>query len=579
MIRRLIGELLLHAEAEVEIGTIAQNIAARMGAVVDDKFMGKIRTAEKRVAKEAPGLLSITGKGKNRRLGINRERLLELKHEKEESADPDTQGYAVHSALKLARSRVNGIFYRKKEDMVAKLTRTYELTHEESGALSMLIIGTLFLSYGDPYIPEGYPSARHLKSAMNKLPAGHIIKTDGKYSLGDEIVNSLNIKKINDDLFQHFQVPKNETERIPALGPVKKLEVMDLPSVASPPKPVRPRAEKTSALARTVKPNPRPAPREPAEPRAQNQALATFLHEMRRFPLLTYEQEVELGRKVAEGTLEERTAAITAFINHNLRLVVKIAKRYRWSDLELLELINEGVIGLRRAAEKFEYLREWKFSTYAFWWIKQAITRAIADKSRTIRLPVHQVEILAKIIKIQRDLARSLGRSPTTGEIADTLEIDEELIEELLSMGRRPASLDAPVGGGDVNDTLGTFIGDERAESKFRELERDDWREAFLRCLIARIMPKDERAQQTGIDGRHLENGELKDYWLTETEFEVICERFGIFDQDWEGKTLQAVADGREVPVTRERIRQIEGGALKKLREIPEIKQFWKFAR
>jgi len=265
-------------------------------------------------------------------------------------------------------------------------------------------------------------------------------------------------------------------------------------------------------------------------------SLRLYLRSIGRVNLLTAEQEVALARRIERGDM----AAKQRMIEANLRLVVSIAKSYLGRGLTFLDLIQEGSMGLIRAVEKFDYRRGYKFSTYATWWIRQAVTRAIADKGRTIRIPVHMVEKLNKVVHVERQLVQQLGREPTPEEIAAELETTVREVRDVLRMAQQPISLERPVGEEDDSE-LGDFVEDQTAESPFElaaeRLRRDNlWR--ALRALPAR-------------------------------EREVIEMRFGLTGE--RPYTLEEV--GRAFNVTRERIRQIENHTLKKLEALPEAQR------
>lgn len=266
--------------------------------------------------------------------------------------------------------------------------------------------------------------------------------------------------------------------------------------------------------------------------------IRAYLHEIGKIPLLTAEEEVILARRVEKGDLEAKELLTTA----NLRLVVSIAKKYAKRGLDLLDLIQEGNIGLMRAVEKFEYRKGFKFSTYATWWIRQAITRAIADQARTIRIPVHMIETINKLSKVINKLAAKLGRSPEPEEIAKEMSMDVEKVHEIIKIAQRPSSLDAPIGE-DQDSKLGDIIPDEYSVSPG---EIANW--AFLKKQVNKM----------------LEN-------LTDREKKVLELRFGL--KDGVSRTLEEV--GHEFKVTRERIRQIEAKALKGLKS-EELEQAFK---
>jgi RNA polymerase primary sigma factor len=257
--------------------------------------------------------------------------------------------------------------------------------------------------------------------------------------------------------------------------------------------------------------------------------IRAYLHEIGRIPLLNASEEIILAKKIEEGDEESRELLTTA----NLRLVVSIAKKYAKRGLDLLDLIQEGNIGLMRAVEKFEYRKGFKFSTYATWWIRQAITRAIADQARTIRVPVHMIETINKLSKVSSQLAAKLGRRPKVKEIAKEMELDVSKVNEIIRIAQRPASLEAPIGE-EQDSKLGDIIPDEFSASP---TEIATW--ASLKVQINEIL-----------------NG------LTDREKKVLELRFGL--KDGVSRTLEEV--GHEFKVTRERIRQIEAKALKRLK-------------
>jgi RNA polymerase primary sigma factor len=265
-------------------------------------------------------------------------------------------------------------------------------------------------------------------------------------------------------------------------------------------------------------------------------SLRLYLRSIGRVALLTAEQEVALARKIERGDMEAKQRMIEA----NLRLVVSIAKSYLGRGLTFLDLIQEGSMGLIRAVEKFDYRRGYKFSTYATWWIRQAVTRAIADKGRTIRIPVHMVEKLNKVVHVERQLVQQLGREPTSEEIAAELETNVREVRDVLRMAQQPVSLEKPIGEEEESE-LGDFVEDQTAESPFELASERLRRENLRRALAA----------------------------LPEREREVIEMRFGLTGE--RPYTLEEV--GRAFNVTRERIRQIENHTLKKLEALPEAQR------
>ncbi len=265
-------------------------------------------------------------------------------------------------------------------------------------------------------------------------------------------------------------------------------------------------------------------------------SLRLYLRSIGRVNLLTADQEVSLARRIERGDM----AAKQQMIEANLRLVVSIAKSYLGRGLTFLDLIQEGSMGLIRAVEKFDYRRGYKFSTYATWWIRQAVTRAIADKGRTIRIPVHMVEKLNKVVHVERQLVQQLGREPHPEEIAAELETTVREVRDVLRMAQQPISLERPVGEEDDSE-LGDFVEDQTAESPFEQANEHLRRENLRRALNA--LPTRER--------------------------EVIEMRFGLTGE--RPYTLEEV--GRAFNVTRERIRQIENHTLKKLEALPEAQR------
>ena len=260
-------------------------------------------------------------------------------------------------------------------------------------------------------------------------------------------------------------------------------------------------------------------------------ALQLFLKDIGRVPLLTAAQEVELAKRIERGDHSAKQAMVEA----NLRLVVSIAKRYRNQGLPFLDLIQEGTIGLVRAAEKFDHRKGFKFSTYATWWIRQAVARALADKARTIRMPVHVVEKLNKIMRTERALRAKLGREPSSVEIGGELELLPEEVEQIRRSAQTPVSLEKPVGDEDESE-FGHFLRDDSAPSP-DEAAEETLRNEALRSILQSLSQRERRVLELryGLDGR-------------------------------QPRTLDEV--GRTFNVTRERIRQIENQGLKKLRAL-----------
>lgn len=268
-------------------------------------------------------------------------------------------------------------------------------------------------------------------------------------------------------------------------------------------------------------------------------SVQMYLREIGKTPLLKGEEEKELAKKNEKGDMEARDNLIQA----NLRLVVSIAKRYvgRSPNLTLLDLIQEGNIGLARAVDKFDYRRGFKFSTYATWWIRQAITRALADQSRTIRIPVHMVETISKYTQVKRRLLQDLGREPVPEEIATEMGIDIEKVRHIIKISQDTISFEAPVGDNDEDSSLGDFIEDEKSQTPAQG--------AALRLLGDQIKEI------------------ISD--LSPREQKILKMRFGL--EDGVTHTLEEV--GNEFGVTRERIRQIEFKALEKIREHHNLKK------
>ena len=271
-----------------------------------------------------------------------------------------------------------------------------------------------------------------------------------------------------------------------------------------------------------------------------NDPVRMYLKEIGRVQLLTAAEEVELALKIEEGDQEAKQRLAEA----NLRLVVSIAKRYVGRGMQFLDLIQEGNMGLMKAVEKFDYRKGFKFSTYATWWIRQAITRAIADQARTIRIPVHMVETINKLIRIQRQLLQDLGREPTPEEIGAEMDLPTEKVREILKIAQEPVSLETPIGEED-DSHLGDFIEDQEATSPAEHAAYELLKEQLEDVLDT----------------------------LTDREENVLRLRFGL--DDGRTRTLEEV--GKVFGVTRERIRQIEAKALRKLRHPSRSKQLKDF--
>ena len=279
---------------------------------------------------------------------------------------------------------------------------------------------------------------------------------------------------------------------------------------------------------------------EAAENVSVNDPVRLYLREIGRVPLLTADEELALALRMEQGDQDAKKELAEA----NLRLVVSLARRYVGRGMSLLDLIQEGNLGLIKAVDKFDYTKGFKFSTYATWWIRQAITRAIADQARTIRIPVHMVETINKQIRVSRQLLQELGREPTVSEIAEEMGISEEKVREIRKIAQDPVSLETPIGE-EEDSHLGDFIPDEDA------LAPSD--------AAAYTMLKEQLDEVLGT--------------LTEREEKVLKLRFGL--EDGRTRTLEEV--GGEFNVTRERIRQIEAKALRKLRHPSRSKKLKDF--
>ena len=266
---------------------------------------------------------------------------------------------------------------------------------------------------------------------------------------------------------------------------------------------------------------------------AVDDPVKIYLKEIGRVPLLSGNEEIELARLMAEGTPLEAKRAKQRLSEANLRLVVSIAKKYVGRGMQFLDLIQEGNLGLIKAVEKFDYNKGFKFSTYATWWIRQAITRAIADQARTIRIPVHMVETITKVKKVSSQLLHENGHDPTAEEIAERLELPVERVREIMRIAQDPVSLETPIGE-EEDSHLGDFIPDDDAPAP-----ADAASHTLLKEQLDEVLST-----------------------LTDREANVLRLRFGLIDG--RSRTLEEV--GAQFNVTRERIRQIEAKALRKLR-------------
>ena len=278
----------------------------------------------------------------------------------------------------------------------------------------------------------------------------------------------------------------------------------------------------------------------PADGAKLDDPVRMYLKEIGKIPLLTPEQELEIAQRMHEGDESARQAMTEA----NLRLVVSTAKRYVGRGMQLLDLIQEGNLGLLKAVEKFDYTKGYKFSTYATWWIRQSITRAIADQARTIRIPVHMVETINRVIRTAHAMVQSLGREPTAEEIAAEMHMELPKVEEILKIAQEPVSLETPIGE-EEDSHLGDFIQDEEASQPAEAASYTLLREQLEEVLTT----------------------------LTPREEQVLRMRFGL--TDGKAHTLEEV--GKQFDVTRERIRQIESKALRKLRHPSRSKKLRDF--
>ncbi len=277
-----------------------------------------------------------------------------------------------------------------------------------------------------------------------------------------------------------------------------------------------------------------------AEHSKMDDPVKMYLKEIGKVQLLSYDEEISLARRIEAGD----ELAKKELAESNLRLVVSIAKHYMGRGMQLLDLIQEGNLGLMKAVDKFDYRKGYKFSTYATWWIKQSITRAIADQARTIRIPVHMVETINKLIRTSRQMVQEIGREPTTGELAGRLEMPEERVKEILKISQEPVSLETPVGE-EEDSHLSDFIQDSQVQVPVEAATYQLLREQLSEVLDT----------------------------LSSREQRVLCLRFGLYDG--KARTLEEV--GRDFNVTRERIRQIEAKALRKLRHPSRSKKLKDF--
>ena len=322
-----------------------------------------------------------------------------------------------------------------------------------------------------------------------------------------DALEELNVETVGED------IPMID-ETLPALDEIAEVEEVTEEEIAS-----------TDAMADTF---------------STDDPVRMYLKEIGKVPLLTPEEELELAKRMAEGDEDAKQRMSEA----NLRLVVSIAKRYVGRGMLFLDLIQEGNMGLIKAVEKFDYTKGYKFSTYATWWIRQAITRAIADQARTIRIPVHMVETINKVIRVSRQLLQELGHDPSAEEIAEEMNMPVDKVQDILKIAQEPVSLETPIGE-EEDSHLGDFIPDEDASEPSEAASFTLLKEQLMEVL-ATLTPREEK---------------------------VLRLRFGL--EDGRTRTLEEV--GREFNVTRERIRQIEAKALRKLRHPSRSKKLKDF--
>ena len=361
--------------------------------------------------------------------------------------------------------------------------------------------------------------AEELKELVAEgLDRGYLTHDELAVRLADFELSDEQMREIHGHLMDHgvelISAPTPHLEVVESLPPDDKAAVA--PAPVPEPEPKRPELDLT------------------VEPSLDS--LRLYLRAIGKVELLTAEQEVSLAKRIERGDMNAKEQMVKA----NLRLVVSIAKGYLGRGLTFLDLIQEGSLGLIRAVEKFDYRRGYKFSTYATWWIRQAVTRAIADKARTIRIPVHMVEKLNNVVHVERQLVQKLGREPTPEEIATELRCTSREVRDVLRISQLPISLEKPIGE-EEDSALGDFVEDETAESPFESATVIMQREDVWRALRA----------------------------LPERERQVIEMRYGLTGE--RPYTLEEV--GQAFGVTRERIRQIENNTLRKLQRLPEAQR------
>ena len=357
-------------------------------------------------------------------------------------------------------------------------------------------------------IEKGKKAGHLTPGEISEVLDGLELTSDQEQKFYDTLAE-LNIDTMVEDL-----PPIDDDEMLPALDELEEIEEVTEEEIAD-----------TDSMADTF---------------STDDPVRMYLKEIGKVNLLTQEEEQELAKRMSEGDEDAKRRMAEA----NLRLVVSIAKRYVGRGMLFLDLIQEGNLGLIKAVEKFDYTKGYKFSTYATWWIRQAITRAIADQARTIRIPVHMVETINKVIRVSRQLLQELGHDPTAEEIADEMNIPVEKVRDILKIAQEPVSLETPIGE-EEDSHLGDFIPDEDASEPSEAASFALLKEQLM-AVLATLTPREEK---------------------------VLRLRFGI--EDGRTRTLEEV--GKEFNVTRERIRQIEAKALRKLRHPSRSKKLRDF--
>ena len=357
-------------------------------------------------------------------------------------------------------------------------------------------------------IEKGKKAGHLTLGEISEVLDGMDLTSDQEQKFYDTLAE-LNIDTMGDDL-----PPIDDDEMLPALDELEEIEEVTEEEIAD-----------TDTMADSF---------------STDDPVRMYLKEIGKVPLLTPQEEVEIATRMANGDEEAKHQLAEA----NLRLVVSIAKRYVGRGMLFLDLIQEGNLGLIKAVEKFDYRKGYKFSTYATWWIRQAITRAIADQARTIRIPVHMVETINKVIRVSRQLLQELGHDPTAEEIAEEMNIPVEKVRDILKIAQEPVSLETPIGE-EEDSHLGDFIPDEDASEPSEAASFSLLKEQLM-AVLATLTPREEK---------------------------VLRLRFGI--EDGRTRTLEEV--GKEFNVTRERIRQIEAKALRKLRHPSRSKKLRDF--